>query len=142
LVASIRPGSWDFWGTAIYVEGGFAYKPPIGSGEARPINPAAMAWRRAQRRQAAACMCHSASMTSQPEFWLVSVRPPPPLRFRFVQRGKRIVIGVPRRRAAKDCEVPAQCEKDVVTALSRAQPNHHDRWGIPPEEAEKNRTGA
>jgi hypothetical protein len=135
----LHPGSPDWWESALYEEGGLLCGPAE-MGEAVLINPAAMAWRRARKRQAAACVCQSACVTSQPEYWLVSIQPPRPLRFRFVRRGKRIVIGAQRRRAPKDCEAldqSGQCAQDTLTALSRTQPNRCDRWGIPPDEAAK-----
>jgi len=86
----VQPGSWAWWLIAIYGKGGLSDKRVRGYRRhgggiclddgglgVRPINPVAMAWQRAKRLFAAACVCHDACVTTRPDYWLVaSARPP------------------------------------------------------------------
>jgi hypothetical protein len=84
----LQPGDWGWWLIACSGKGGLSDKRVRGyriegdrcctvAGGVRPFNPPAMAWQRAERLFAAACVCHDACVTSRPEYWLVaSARPP------------------------------------------------------------------
>jgi hypothetical protein len=68
---------WGLWGDR------YPGSPPIEFvrwiAEVMPRPPRkgrGMAWQRAERLLAAACVCHDASVTSRPEYWLVANRPP------------------------------------------------------------------